>query len=115
MPVINYTRGVRLADNAEIAGSWFSRLKGLMFREELPAGQSLVLSPCNSIHTCFMKFNIDVLFLNKTGKVIYMLQDIPPFRFSPLVRGAGLVIELPARTISSTGTSLEDLVSVIPE
>ena len=115
MPVINYTRGIRIADRAEMAGTWLSRLRGLMFRQGLPAGKCLVLSPCNSVHTCFMKFSIDVLFISRVGKVVHMLEDVPPFRFSPVVWEARSVIELPAQTIRFTGTSLNDLVSIIPE
>lgn len=97
-----------MADRVQVARTWRSRLKGLLFKSCLPENHCLVLQPCNSIHTCFMRFNIDVLFVNGAGTVVYLWENMPPFRFSPVVREARFVIELPAHTISSTGTCLND-------
>lgn len=109
--IMNHTKNVVLAAETEIAATWFRRMRGLMFRDVLPESCCLVIIPCNSIHTCFMRFNIDVLFADKTGTVVYLLENMPPFRFSPVVRGARYVVELPAHTIARTGTSLLDRIS----
>lgn len=113
MQLINETRGAVLAEYLEIADSWFARLKGLLGRKSLAEKQGLILCPCNSVHTCFMKFNIDVLFMNKGGQVIYVIENMPPFRFSPLVGQAKYVLELPAGTIEVTGTMPGDQVAII--
>lgn len=110
MQVINHTKGVVLADSAEVADTWCSRLRGLMGRKLLPGGCCLVIHPCNSMHTCFMRFNIDVLFVSREGRVVRLLENMPPFRFSPIVRGGRYVIELPAGLISSSGTCIDDTV-----
>ncbi len=115
MTVMNHTKNAVLADQAEIASTWFGRLRGLMFRAGLPDRNCLVIIPCNAIHTCFMKFNIDVLFADETGTVVYLLENMPPFRFSPIVRGAKYVVELPAHTVAHTGTSLRDRISGLGE
>ncbi len=108
---MNRTRGIVVADTVEIAGTWLKRLQGLLFKDRLPEKHCLILNPCNSVHTCFMRFNIDVLFIGNAGEVVYLLENMPSFRFSPIIRKARFVLELPAHTISSTGTSLGDRMS----
>lgn len=110
--LINQSQGMNISTKAEIADSWISRLKGLLGRDSLFEGQSLVLYPCRSVHTCFMKFNIDVLFMDKEGSVVHMIEDMPTFRFSPLVKSARFVIELPANTISKKGILKGDKLNI---
>ncbi|MCL5058868.1 MAG: DUF192 domain-containing protein [Actinobacteria bacterium] len=62
-------------------------------------GSALVLRPCRSVHTFFMRFNIDSVFLDRRGMVVYLIKDMPPFRISPVVRKASLVVELPGGTV----------------
>ena len=111
--LINETRGAVLAENLEIADTWLTRLKGLLGRKSLAEKQGLILCPCSSVHTCFMKFNIDVLFFDKGGQVIYVIEDMPPFRFSPLIGQAKYVLELPAGILDLTGTRPGDQVAIL--
>src|SRR5262245_65768707 len=60
--IVNVTRDVVLAERAELATSWWARAKGLLGRRELPAGEGLVIRPCNSVHCFFMAFTIDVIY-----------------------------------------------------
>ena len=53
-----------------IANNFFVRLAGLMFRKELPKGTGLLLTSCNSVHMCFMRFAIDVIYVDKEYKII---------------------------------------------
>ena len=112
--VINCTRNVILADRVEVAGTWLRRLKGLLGRNGLPGGHCLIIVPCKSVHTHFMKFNIDVLFADSSGRVVHMIENMPPFRFGPVVKNAFIVVELPAQTIADTGTSLSDHLNIKP-
>lgn len=113
--IINISRNIVVAQCIEVAAKWLPRFIGLMGRTELLPNHCLVLYPCNSIHTCFMKFNIDVLFVNEEGLIIHIAENMPPFRFSPIIRGARFVLELPAYTVKSTGTSLNDRLNLVPE
>lgn len=97
----NESKGTTISTQVEIAASWTSRFKGLLGRDALIEDQCLVLYPCSSVHTCFMKFNIDVLFMDKEGIVLHLIENMPSFRFSPVVRKARFVIELPANTINN--------------
>jgi uncharacterized membrane protein (UPF0127 family) len=84
----------------EIARSSWSRFVGLMGRRELPAGHALWIEPCNSIHMFFMRFAIDVLFLDREGRVKRVLLKLKPWRVSPIVFGSRTVVELPAGTLA---------------
>lgn len=78
--------------NVFIADSYAKRLLGYMFRKK-PHYEAILLKPCNSIHTFFMKFNIDVLFLNEHMQVIKKIENLKPGQVVTKVRGAKIVIE----------------------
>ena len=90
--------GTVIADHVEVADTIWSRFMGLMFRRELPTGHGLAIRPCNSIHMFFMRFALDVVFVDGEGRVLRILDSIRPWRASSLVRGAKAAIELPAGT-----------------
>ncbi|MHB8158866.1 MAG: DUF192 domain-containing protein [Desulfocucumaceae bacterium] len=99
MLLVNNQTGDVIADRAKIAGSFPGRLRGLLGKKTMSPGSALVLRPCRSIHTFFMKFYIDVIFLDRRGVVLHLIRSMPPSRLSPLVRGALTVVELPGGTI----------------
>lgn len=113
MKVYNVTRNLCLADTAIMADTFFSRLKGLLGRSGLPSGWCLVLKPCRSIHTMFMRFSLDVLFVDRQNKVVAMVSGMPPFRFSRPISQSCLVIEFPAGSLKSTGTFPGDLIEIM--
>ena len=76
------------------ANTMFSRMKGLMFSKEM-IGDGLILDPGNSIHNCFVRFPIDVIFLNNDFKIIKILRSFKPWRFSWIYFKATKVLELP--------------------
>lgn len=88
-----------LAQEVESARSFFKRLKGLMFRPSMPQGTVLLLAPCPQIHTCFMRFAIDVLFLAEDGTVLYVKENMKPWRISPIVRRAVQTLEFAGGTL----------------
>ena len=65
-----------------------------MFQRTLKKDSGLAMSPCNSIHTFFMRFSIDVIFLDRGNRVIRILNELKPWRFSPVVFGADRVLEV---------------------
>ncbi|MBU7008234.1 DUF192 domain-containing protein [Phosphitispora fastidiosa] len=112
--LVNLTKNTTLANRVEIAGTWLTRLKGLLGRDRLPEGHCLVITPCRSVHTHFMKFNLDILFIDASGRIVYLAENLPPFRITPNVRQARFVVELPAGIVSSTGTSTDDCLNILP-
>lgn len=74
-----YDEGGQLLITAQPANTFMRRLKGLMLKPSLPSGQGLLLTPCSSIHTCFMRFPIDVVYLSRDYKVLD-IETIAPWR-----------------------------------
>ncbi|WP_280770409.1 DUF192 domain-containing protein [Salipaludibacillus daqingensis] len=85
------------------ADTFATRLKGLMFRRKPIENEALWIKPCNSIHTCFMNFPIDVLFLDKNERIVHMIENLKPWRFVPPVAHSKSVLELPKGTIQQEG------------
>lgn len=108
MRIVNRTRGTELASEARLARGYWSRLIGLLGRSTLRAGEALVLEPCTSVHTAFMRFAIDVVYVDRSRRVVKAVCGLRPFRVSGSLGGARSVIELPRGTIESTGTAPGD-------
>lgn len=101
-----------IANNATIADTFTSRLKGLMFRQSMEEGEALVIQPCNMIHTFGMKFPIDVLFVSKDNKVEHLIEDFCPNRISPMIHKAFKVVELPVGVINKRDIQKGHIVSI---
>lgn len=83
-----------------------------MGKKEFKQGEALILKPCNSIHTFFMRFPIDVLFVDKKFKIIGFKICFKPWRLSPFYWQANFVIELPRGVIFESKTSCGDEISL---
>ncbi len=83
-----------MAGRVEKADTPATRSKGLLGRESLAQDEGLWIVPCPMIHTFFMKFAIDVLFLDKSLKVVRVIEGLKPWRVSPWVLRAHSVLEL---------------------
>jgi uncharacterized membrane protein (UPF0127 family) len=84
-----------LCERCLVAGSPLARMRGLLGRRGLESGEGLLLRPAASIHTLFMRFPIDVVFVSRDGEVLKVVAALPPWR-TAAARGAKAVIELPA-------------------
>lgn len=82
-----------------LAKSFYSRFRGLMGHTEKSFPMGLMIDRCNSIHTCFMRFPLDVYFLDQNNKVVRVVHQLKPWRLSPVVWSACRVLELPAGKI----------------
>lgn len=108
MRIDNVTRGTELANLVQAAHSYWARLVGLLGRSSLKQGEALLIEPCNSVHTLFMRFAIDVVYLDKSHRVVKAVSALRPFRVSMGAKGAHAVIELPSGTIASTQLAVGD-------
>jgi uncharacterized membrane protein (UPF0127 family) len=102
-----------MATLVELAIDRATRNRGLLGRECLPDGHALILAPCSSVHTCFMRFPIDVVFVAKNGRVVKVRSDVPAWRLAGSLN-AFATIELPAGTVSRFDTRRGDLLAVVP-
>jgi len=108
MRIKNLTSQISLASNCEIADNFYTRFKGLIGRRSFPEGCGMLIRPCNSIHMFFMKFPLDIVFVDKTNTVVSVLENIKPWQISPIVRNAYYTIELPVGTITGSSTKPGD-------
>jgi uncharacterized membrane protein (UPF0127 family) len=99
--------GEVVCDKCVVADSPASRLRGLLGRSELRPGEGLLLRPASAIHTCFMRFPIDAVFLDRDWRVVGISGDVRPWRAAGS-RGAKAVLELPAGESSRRGLELGD-------
>ena len=113
-----------VCDRCTVADRPLARLRGLLGRRELPAGEGLLLRPTPSIHTWFMRFPIDAVFVGKGAdatapkSVLSVHRGLRPWTgLVPMIRGAEGVLELPVGTIERTGTAVGDAVvlETLPE
>jgi uncharacterized protein len=109
--VRNVTRDAVLADSAAVADSSQSRRTGLLKHTGLAQGDGLWIVPCESVHSFFMKFTIDVIYLDKQHKVKKIRPEMVPWRASVCLT-AHSVLELPAGTIARTGTQAGDQLEI---
>ena len=109
--LVNETRAATLASQVEIAVDSRARRRGLLGRDGLERGAALAIAPCGGIHTCFMRFPIDVIFAGRDGRVRRLYTEVLPWRIamSPFSFAA---LELPAGTIVRTGTRVGDRLAI---
>jgi len=112
MKIINKTKNNLLADNVSFADTSFKRIKGLLGRGQLNRGEALIIRPCNSIHTFFMRFAIDVLFVDRNNRIVKAMPNLKPFCITGVYFTADKVIELPAGIIQSTDTQFGDILEI---
>jgi len=106
--VYNKTKQTFLARRLRVADSVLSRLFGLLGKRRLEPDSGLWIFPSRGIHTLGMLFAIDVVFLDRDLKVVVLRERVPPFSMTGLYLNAESVLELPAHTISRSGTEVGD-------
>jgi uncharacterized membrane protein (UPF0127 family) len=108
----NLTRDTTIASHIEIAQNPWARMKGLLGRRDLPPGEALIITHCQSIHMFFMKFPIDVIFCDSRNKVIGLCESLKPFCLSPIFFKASYAIELPIGSITASKTQIGDQILI---
>lgn len=97
-----------LVARLELARTFFARFLGLMGRAPLPEGAALWIEPCSSIHMLFMRFPIDVVFVDAAGTVVSVASRVRPWVGMAFGKGARAAIELPAGAASQAGIAPGD-------
>ncbi len=102
--------GVVVCEECLVAATPLARMRGLLGRRSLPSGEGILLRPAASIHTFFMRFTIDAVFLDDELRVVAISADLRPWRTAGK-RGAKAVLELSAGECASRGLAVGDRVS----
>jgi len=99
--------GSTVCERCVVANKMLPRMRGLLGRRSLPAGEGLLIRPAPSVHTFFMRFPIDVVFLSRAGEVLKVSADVGPWR-ARSCRGAYAVLELAAGEAERRGVAVGD-------
>jgi uncharacterized membrane protein (UPF0127 family) len=114
MLVLNRTRGTTLATSLEVADSGPKRNKGLLGRKALEPGGGLWIIPCESVHTFFMQFPIDLVYMDRKNIVRKVCESVPAWRIS-ICLSAHSILELPAGTIRDSQTQRGDTLEILEQ
>jgi uncharacterized membrane protein (UPF0127 family) len=110
--IINKTKGIVIVSKAIVAKSFLERLKGLMFRRNMDRDEALIFYSAESIHMFFMRFPIDIVFLDKSMRVIKIRSQLKPWRMASCF-SSSVTIELPANKAKDTHTEVGDILEFI--
>ncbi len=114
---LNRTRDTCLATSLAVADTHWTRLRGLLglAAGDFGNGRGLWIVPCHGVHTLGMGFAIDVVYLDRSSRVIHVKSELRPWRFAPVRPNAASVLELPCRTAIETGTTVGDKIEITLE
>lgn len=112
MKVYNSSKNNLISGNAEMANNLVTRTIGLITKKSFSSDESLVIFPCCSVHTFFMKFEIDVLFVNSKKQVVALFENVKNNRILPIILSSTYVIELPAGVISLKNIEKGDVIEL---
>lgn len=93
---IHLTDGEVLVSELKHADNFFTRLLGLMGTKNLPSAHGILISPCQQIHTHFMRYPLDVIFLDNDMVVLEKLTALKPWKFTRFIKRAKHVLEVSA-------------------
>lgn len=108
--VTNQTRTSVLGTRVRLADSWLLRMRGFLGRPAPAQGEGLLMTPCRAVHMYWMTYPLDVLFLDRHGKVVALYPNLRPRRRTGFHGSAEYALELPAGSIEASGTQVDDLV-----
>ena len=109
--ILNQSRGNIVCERTEIADTLWRRMRGLLGRGSLPAGDGMFFKGESSIHSAFMRFEFDAVFMDRDLRVVGLAERIPPWR-ARAAKGTRNILELAAGEITRTGVAIGDQLAV---
>ena len=98
--------------DGSLADGFITRFRGLMFKKSIPDGWGLMIVPCNQIHMFNMRFPIDVVYISKEGKIVFIDKNVPKGKVCKAVKQAHCVLELNAGTAEGLGLNIGNTLTV---
>jgi len=114
LALVNQRTEESLADSVEVAVTRNARRKGLLGREGLASSSALILAPCAAIHTMFMRFDIDAVFVDGDGLAVKVVHELTPWRIA-VQPFAHAVVELPAGSLREHRVDVGDRLYLLDE
>ncbi len=109
--IISRDKGTLISSKTRIASGFWPRLKGLMFDKAMDEKEALIFHNAQAIHTSFMRFAIDIVFLDKSNRIIKIYEAVKPWKmvFCP---HSALTIELPAYRAKRRSLGIGDTLQI---
>ena len=107
LSLVNQRTDEPLAERIEVAVTRQHRRKGLLGRTGLEPSSALIIAPCFSIHTMFMRFDIDAVFVDDDGRAVKVVRDMGPWRIA-VNPTAHAVVEMPAGSLRDRQVHIGD-------
>jgi len=112
--LVNQRTGAPIATSVERAMTRATRKRGLLGRDGMPAGSALMIEPCPAVHTAFMRFAIDVVFVDRKGYAIKIVRNLGAWRIAVAPR-AHAVVELAAGSLAEVDLAIGDRLLLSPD
>ncbi len=112
LKIINVKNDYVIADMAKEAKSFWKQLKGLIGKKSFDSGSAMIFPKCKQIHTYFMRFPIDIIFIDEQNIVIAATENLGKNRISKHINASKCVIELPAGTINQSDLKIGDKILI---
>ena len=112
--LVNQSTEQAVADRVEVAVTRRARSKGLLGRTSFEVSSALILAPCLAIHTMFLRFAIDVVFVDEDGRALRMVPELGPWRVAVEVF-AHAVVQLPAGSLRERHVNVGDRLYLLKE
>jgi uncharacterized membrane protein (UPF0127 family) len=109
----NQKRPELIARRVVKAINFFDRFLGLIIRRKLKSEEGFLIEYCSSIHTFWMRYSIDAVFLDYNNRVVAVYNNIRPFRITPFIKNAFSVLELSSGIVRQTSLKVGDLIRYI--
>jgi uncharacterized protein len=97
-----------ISDNVKYADTFFLKLKGLLVRNSIDKNECLIILDAKQIHSFFMKFSIDIIFLDKNKRVIALYNDFSPYKLTKIFFNSKYVLELHKGAIKEKNIQIND-------
>jgi uncharacterized protein len=107
LALVNQRTDESLAERVEVAVTRRDRRRGLLGRDGLEESSALILAPCAAIHTMFMRFDIDAVFVDDDGRAVKVVRELAPWRIA-VDATAHAVVELPAGSLRDREVNIGD-------
>jgi uncharacterized membrane protein (UPF0127 family) len=114
LALVNQRTDEALADRVVVAVTRKDRRKGLLGRDGLAVSEALVLAPCLAIHTMFMRFDIDAVFVDDDGRAVKVVENLSPWRIA-MQPFAHAVVELPGGSLRQGRVAIGDRLYLVDE
>ena len=114
LALLNQRTDTPLAERVEVAVTRRDRKKGLLGRDGLAPSSALIIAPCLAIHTMFMRFDIDALFVDVEGRVVKVVEGLTPWRIA-VKPSAHAVVELPSGSVRERTVTVGDRLCLVDQ